>query len=151
MRIGNKAVGGFWPKIQKFEGKDRDSPSYFTFIFLQKVRYLSALCPAITCLTQRIYQRMQRLSDFIQEQQASSQISQAALLRFVEGLGQLANSLSKSISKAGLLDILGSEDSSNVSGDQQQKLDLLADRLLLDIFGGSGLICGIASEENSPR
>ena len=91
---------------------------------------------------------MQRLFDFIKEQESTSQLSKAALLSFFERLGELANSLHKSIGKAGLLDILGTENSSNVSGDQQHKLDLVADRLVRDTFEASPEICGMASEEN---
>ena len=45
-------------------------------------------------------------------------------------------------------DILGSQGKTNVQGEEQQKLDVIADNAFINIFKAGGEVCGIASEEN---
>jgi fructose-1,6-bisphosphatase I len=53
------------------------------------------------------------------------------------------------IRHAGLVDyVLGAEGQNNVQGEEQQKLDLLADGVFINAFKACGSVCAIASEEN---
>ncbi len=60
-----------------------------------------------------------------------------------------AKIISRSVSKAGLLDILGGTGDINVQGENVQKLDDFANRVLLYRMERSGVLCAIASEENA--
>jgi len=52
------------------------------------------------------------------------------------------------VRRARLEDVLGSAESANVSGEQQQKLDVIANEVLLRTIGGREGVAIIASEEN---
>jgi fructose-1,6-bisphosphatase I len=57
--------------------------------------------------------------------------------------------VSRDVRKAGLVDhILGAQGEVNVQGEDQQKLDVVADEQFIKAFENGGEICGIASEEN---
>ncbi|HIA01035.1 MAG TPA: class 1 fructose-bisphosphatase [Myxococcales bacterium] len=57
--------------------------------------------------------------------------------------------ISHHVNKAGLLDVLGSTGRVNVQGEQVTKLDDFANRTIKDSFSYSGLVAGIASEEDA--
>lgn len=59
-----------------------------------------------------------------------------------------AKIISRSVSKAGLVDILGAAGSENVHGEQVQKLDEYADAVIAQVLGRGGSVCGIVSEES---
>jgi len=50
--------------------------------------------------------------------------------------------------RAGLLNILGKAGEENVQGEEQQKLDVFADDVLINAFRATGIVSAIASEEN---
>jgi len=87
------------------------------------------------------------LHDFISENHCdfpSTELS--SILGAIEKAGK---NISKDIRKAGLVDhILGSKGSQNIQGEEQQKLDVVADLAFIEAFEESGQICGFASEEN---
>jgi fructose-1,6-bisphosphatase I len=56
--------------------------------------------------------------------------------------------INKKVNKAGLTDILGEQGTSNVQGEVQQKLDVYANDVLINILKNSSDCAGIASEEN---
>jgi fructose-1,6-bisphosphatase I len=56
--------------------------------------------------------------------------------------------VNKKINKAGLVDIIGREGSVNIQGENQQKLDVFADKVFTDALRASGECCGVATEEN---
>lgn len=60
-----------------------------------------------------------------------------------------AKIIARSVSKAGLLDVLGGTGDINVQGENVQKLDDFANRVLLYRMERSGVLCAIASEENA--
>ena len=60
-----------------------------------------------------------------------------------------AKIISRSVTKAGLLDILGGTGAINVQGEQVQKLDGFADQVLLYRMERSGVLCAMASEEHA--
>lgn len=67
------------------------------------------------------------------------------LLNAIAGTGKW---ISSEINRADLRDILGSAGSTNVTDDEQQKLDLIADTAMADALASTGLVCAMASEEN---
>lgn len=60
-----------------------------------------------------------------------------------------AKLISRSVSKAGLLDVLGETGEVNVQGENVQKLDEYADRILIHRMERSGALCLMASEEHA--
>lgn len=60
-----------------------------------------------------------------------------------------AKIISRSVNKAGLLDVLGGTGEVNVQGEKVQKLDEFANRVLIHRMERSGALCAMASEENA--
>ncbi len=52
------------------------------------------------------------------------------------------------VRRAGLVDVLGSAEQTNVQGEVQQKLDILANQALIHCLGSRGNVAVMASEEN---
>ncbi len=75
--------------------------------------------------------------------QATGELS--SLLRDIALAGKIIN---KQVRKAGLSDILGKQGTSNVQGEEQMKLDVIADETLIHVLKNSTDCAGIASEEN---
>jgi len=59
-----------------------------------------------------------------------------------------AKLISREVTKAGLVDILGSADEENVHGEEVQKLDLYANRVMIRALDHTGLVACMASEES---
>jgi fructose-1,6-bisphosphatase I len=60
-----------------------------------------------------------------------------------------AKIVTRDVRRAGLVDnILGAQGEVNVQGEQQQKLDVVADNQFIKMFELGGEVCGIGSEEN---
>jgi fructose-1,6-bisphosphatase I len=84
---------------------------------------------------------MDRQSDF---PYASGELS-----RLLSDIAIAAKVVSKDVRRAGLTDnILGAHGNKNVQGEEQQKLDVIADERFINMFQAGGEVCGIASEEN---
>lgn len=76
--------------------------------------------------------------------QAKGELS--ALLR---DIGLACKLINKQVMKAGLVEgILGKQGSTNVQGEEQMKLDVYADNMLVSVLRNSNDCAGIASEEN---
>ena len=72
-----------------------------------------------------------------------------ALQKVLNDLAEASISVSKDISRAGLIDgFLGAQGGQNVQGEDQQKLDVIADNAFIDVLEKGGAVCGVASEEN---
>jgi len=69
----------------------------------------------------------------------------SALLRDIALACKLIN---KQVNKAGLVDIIGKYGATNVQGEEQMKLDVYADQMLINVLRNSNDCAGIASEEN---
>ena len=75
-----------------------------------------------------------------------------------EATGELSNLLydfalgakiiAASIRRAGLVNILGSAGSTNIQGEEQKKLDVMANETLTSVMGHTGRVCVMASEED---
>ncbi|MEO6833375.1 MAG: class 1 fructose-bisphosphatase [Chitinophagaceae bacterium] len=76
--------------------------------------------------------------------QAKGELS--ALLR---DIGLACKLINKQVQKAGLVDgIMGKQGATNIQGEEQMKLDVYADEMLISILRNSADCAGIASEEN---
>lgn len=78
--------------------------------------------------------------------------SNAARGHFTSLLHELilaAKIISRSVSKAGLLDVLGGTGRVNVQGENVQKLDEFANSILIHRLERAGVLCAMGSEENA--
>lgn len=93
--------------------------------------------------------KLTTLHEFIMDRQADFAYASGELSRLLSDIAVAAKVVSKDVRRAGLVDnILGAEGNTNVQGEEQQKLDVIADRQFINMFKTGGEVCGIASEEN---
>ena len=88
------------------------------------------------------------LNDFIILKQKGFPYAKGELSILLHHIGTAAKMVNKKISKAGLIDIIGSSGEVNVHGENQQKLDVYADQVFIRSLLSSGECCGVATEEN---
>ncbi|HNF72796.1 MAG TPA: class 1 fructose-bisphosphatase, partial [Chitinophagaceae bacterium] len=70
------------------------------------------------------------------------------LSTLLRDIGLASKLIHKQVNKAGLTDILGAQGQVNVQGEEQMKLDVFANEVLINILRNSADCAGIASEEN---
>jgi fructose-1,6-bisphosphatase I len=89
------------------------------------------------------------LNEFILESQAAHSFATGELTRLLNDIAVASKIVSRDVRRAGLVDhILGAQGNTNVQGEEQQKLDVVADEQFIKAFEYGGEVCGIASEEN---
>ena len=89
------------------------------------------------------------LNEFILEGQAAHSFATGELTRLLNDIAVASKIVSRDVRRAGLVDhILGAQGNTNVQGEEQQKLDVVADEQFIKAFEYGGEVCGIASEEN---
>lgn len=89
------------------------------------------------------------LHEFIVRKQKDFPFASGELSRLLNDIALAAKIVSNDVRKAGLVDhILGAQGGQNVQGEDQQKLDVVADQAFINAFENGGEVCGIASEEN---
>lgn len=74
--------------------------------------------------------------------------STGELSTLLRDIGLACKFINKQVNKAGLVDILGAHGAVNVQGEEQMKLDVFADQVLINVLKNSSDCAGIASEEN---
>ena len=94
----------------------------------------------------KLYQP-QTLNEVIVQQQSAFPYAKGELSRLLSHLGVAAKIVHKKVNKAGLVDILGEAGEVNVQGEDQKKLDVFADETFINAFQMSGMVAGIATEE----
>lgn len=88
------------------------------------------------------------LKDFLSSQQSKDQ-NNNDLSKVLLDLAEASKIVSKDVCRAGLVDgFLGAQGGQNIQGEEQQKLDVIADKAFIDVLEKGGAVCGIASEEN---
>lgn len=87
------------------------------------------------------------LGEFIIEHQDSFKYSSGELSRLLNGLRLAAKVVNHEVNKAGLVDIIGEAGDTNIQGENQQKLDVLANDKFIQTLKKREIVCGIASEE----
>jgi fructose-1,6-bisphosphatase I len=89
------------------------------------------------------------LNEFIMDRQADFPFATGELSRILNDIAVASKIVSRDVRQAGLVDhILGAHGNTNIQGEEQQKLDVVADEQFIKAFEYGGEICGIASEEN---
>ncbi len=89
------------------------------------------------------------LQEFILDRQADFPYATGELSRILNDIVFASKVVSRDVRKAGLVDhILGAQGEVNVQGEEQQKLDVVADNQFISVFKNGAEVCGIASEEN---
>ncbi len=89
------------------------------------------------------------LNDFIIKNQADFEMATGEFSRLLGDISVASKIVSRDVRKAGLVDhILGAQGEVNVQGEDQQKLDVVADEQFIAAFKNGGEVCGIGSEEN---
>jgi fructose-1,6-bisphosphatase I len=87
------------------------------------------------------------LGEFIIEHQDSFKYSSGELSRLLNGIRLAAKVVNHEVNKAGLVDIIGEAGDTNIQGEHQQKLDVLANEKFIQTLKKREIVCGIASEE----
>jgi fructose-1,6-bisphosphatase I len=88
------------------------------------------------------------LEQFIVDQQALHAQADGSLSRIFRAIELAAKIVNRDVRKAGLIDILGEDGSVNTHGEDQQKLDVLANNIFISALSRSGEVSMIISEEN---
>ncbi|MEH6682335.1 MAG: class 1 fructose-bisphosphatase [Sediminicola sp.] len=87
------------------------------------------------------------LGEFIIENQAAFQYSSGELSKLINAIRLAAKVVNHEVNKAGLVDILGAAGETNIQGENQQKLDVMANEKFIHTLKNREIVCGIASEE----
>ncbi len=90
----------------------------------------------------------QTLGEFIIENQQDFAYSSGELSRLINSIRLAAKVVNHEVNKAGLVDIIGNFGETNIQGEDQQKLDVMANETFIRTLTNREIVCGIASEEN---
>ncbi|WP_257669125.1 class 1 fructose-bisphosphatase [Parapedobacter tibetensis] len=88
------------------------------------------------------------LGQFIIEKQADFPYAKGELSRLLRDIGIAAKIVNREVNKAGLVDILGDNGTTNIQGEGQKKLDVYADGQFISALRSGGECCVVASEEH---
>jgi fructose-1,6-bisphosphatase I len=89
------------------------------------------------------------LNEFILDRQHDFPFATGELSRILNDIAVASKIVTRDVRRAGLIDnILGAQGEINIQGEEQQKLDVIADEQFIKMFEQGGEVCGIASEEN---
>jgi fructose-1,6-bisphosphatase I len=84
---------------------------------------------------------------FIIEEERNHPEATGELSGILYDLALAAKMIANKVRSAGLADILGATDDENVQGEVQQKLDILANEIIVKAMDHGGRLCAMASEE----
>ena len=90
----------------------------------------------------------QTLGEFIIENQQDFAYSSGELSRLINSIRLAAKVVNHEVNKAGLVDIIGNFGETNIQGEDQQKLDVMANETFIRTLTNREIVCGIASEES---
>jgi fructose-1,6-bisphosphatase I len=89
------------------------------------------------------------LGEFIIQQQSEYPHAKGEMSQLLSALMVSGKIINKQVQHGGLTEgVLGSAGDENVQGETQQKLDILANNIIIEAFEQRQEVCGIASEEN---
>jgi fructose-1,6-bisphosphatase I len=91
---------------------------------------------------------MLTLGEFLISTQKKHPNSTGEFIRLIHALRLASKVVSHEVNKAGIVDILGETGSTNIQGESQQKLDVMAHDLFIKALINRNIVCGIASEES---
>ena len=87
------------------------------------------------------------LQEFIMDSQAEFPFVSGQLTRLLTDIGVAAKIVNHQVNRAGLAGILGQSGSQNTHNEDQQKLDVFADKTFMRILTAGKSVAGIGSEE----
>jgi fructose-1,6-bisphosphatase I len=87
------------------------------------------------------------LGRFITRKQAAQPRATGEFSTLLTQIGLVGKLIARDLRRAGLSNILGTTGEVNVQGETVKKLDEIANETFLKVFGQSGLVCALASEE----
>jgi fructose-1,6-bisphosphatase I len=87
------------------------------------------------------------LTQYLVEQQRNNNAISAELRLLIEVVARACKTISHSVGKGALGDILGSADTENIQGEVQKKLDVISNEILLEANEWGGHLAAMASEE----
>lgn len=87
------------------------------------------------------------LDRFIKNNQEQFQYASGELSQLLRDIALASKVVNREVSKAGLIDIMGALGSQNSAGDEQQKLDVLANIRFTRALTKGGEVCALISEE----
>ena len=93
-------------------------------------------------------QGLQTLGEFIIDKQEDFKYTTGELSRLLSSIRLASKIVNREVNKAGIADIIGRAGNTNVQGEEQQKLDVLANEIFITALSNREVVCGIASEEN---
>src|ERR1019366_6088559 len=85
---------------------------------------------------------------FIIEQEGRHPRATGKLSGILYDLAVAAKMIASKVRSAGLADILGSAGTENVQGETQQKLDIIANEIIVKAMDHGGRLCAMTSEES---
>jgi fructose-1,6-bisphosphatase I len=88
------------------------------------------------------------LDRFIKRNQDQFQYASGELSQLLRDIALAAKVVNREVNKAGLIDIMGAMGSQNTAGDDQQKLDVLANIRFTRALAKGGEVCALVSEES---
>src|SRR5206468_8484835 len=84
---------------------------------------------------------------FIIEQERQHPEATGELSGILYDIALAAKMIASKVRMAGLADILGSNESQNIQGEVQQKLDVVSNEIIIKAMDHTGRLCAMASEE----
>ena len=96
-------------------------------------------------------QNFQTLGEFIIDKQEDFQYSTGELSRLLSAIRLASKVVNREVNKAGIANIIGKVGQQNVQGEEQQKLDVIANDIFIEALSQREVVCGIASEESGDR
>lgn len=87
------------------------------------------------------------LDRFIKNNQNQFQFASGELSQLLRDIALASKVVNREVNKAGLIDIMGAVGSLNTGGEQQQKLDVLANIRFTRALAKGGEVCALVSEE----
>ncbi len=88
------------------------------------------------------------LDQYIINRQKDFPHAKGAFTRLMADIGIAAKTISREVRHAGIAGIIGAAGNENIQGEQQQKLDVMANDLFMDCMKKGGEVCMVASEED---
>ncbi len=88
------------------------------------------------------------LDRFIKNNQDQFPYASGELSQLLRDIALASKVVNREVNKAGLIDIMGAAGSANLTGDQQQKLDVLANIRFIRALARGGEVCALVSEES---
>ena len=88
------------------------------------------------------------LDRFIKNNQTQFQYASGELSQILRDIALASKVVNREVNKAGLIDLMGAIGSQNMAGDEQQKLDVLANIRFTRALMKGGEVCALVSEES---